>query len=145
MTGVQTCALPILPRIHHTAGVLWKIYLLLTALETMLLMLAGMSLYDALTHTFSTMSTGGFSPYKASVAAFDSPLIHLIIIVFMVLAGTNFSLFYRMRLRRGWNLLRDTEFRVYLGILAGSILVLTVDLLRRDAYDHPLQIGRAHV
>jgi trk system potassium uptake protein TrkH len=129
----------LVPRIHHTAGVLWKIYLLLTALETILLMLAGMNLYDALTHTFSTMSTGGFSPYNASVAAFESPLIHLIIIVFMVLAGTNFSLFYRLRLRRGWNLLRDTEFRIYLGILAGAVLLLTWDLLRKDSYDHPLR------
>lgn len=129
----------LVPRIHHTAAVLWKIYLVLTGVETLLLMLAGMNLYDALTHTFSTMSTGGFSPYNASIAAFESPLIHLIIIVFMVLAGTNFSLFYGMRRRRGRNLLRDTEFRLYLAILAGALLLLSWDLLRSDTYDSLLR------
>ncbi|MGB6366158.1 MAG: potassium transporter TrkG, partial [Thermoanaerobaculia bacterium] len=91
------------PRIHDTAAVLWKIYLALTAIESALLMLAGLDLFDALTHTFSTMSTGGFSPRNASVGAFDSPLVQIIIIVFMILAGTNFSLFFGLRLRRGWN------------------------------------------
>ncbi len=106
-------------RITHTAGVLWKIYLLLSGAETVLLMACGMNLYDALTHTFSTMSTGGFSPRNASVAAFQSPLVEIVIIIFMVLAGTNFSLFYGLRRRRGWNLYRDPEFRLYLNVMLG--------------------------
>lgn len=105
------------PRVHDTAGVLWKLYLMLTAVQTVLLMFAGMDLYDALTHTFSTLSTGGFSPRNASAAAY-SPLVHVILIVFMVLAGANFSLYYGLRKRGGWrNLLGDREFRFYVTIL----------------------------
>ena len=125
----------LVPRIHHTAAVVWKIYLLISGVEAGLLMLAGMNLYDALTHTFSTMSTGGFSPWNRSVAAFESPAIEVIIIVFMVLAGTNFSLFYRLRTRTGMNLFRDTEFRLYLAILGGMSMILTWDLLRTETYD----------
>ena len=123
-------------RITHTAGVLWKIYLLLSGAETVLLMACGMNLYDALTHTFSTMSTGGFSPRNASVAAFQSPLVEIVIIIFMVLAGTNFSLFYGLRKRRGWNLYRDPEFRLYLNVMLGIAAVITFDLLRRGAYEN---------
>ena len=128
------------PRIHDTAAVLWKIYLALTAIESGLLMLAGLDLYDALTHTFSTMSTGGFSPRNASVGAFDSPLVQIIIIVFMILAGTNFSLFFfGFRQKRRWNLYRDPEFRLYIHILAGASLLVMWDLLRTGAYTKPLR------
>jgi trk system potassium uptake protein TrkH len=128
------------PRIRDTALVLWKIYLALTGIETLLLMVSGLNLYDALTHTFSTLSTGGFSPRNASVAAFDSVAVEVIVIVFMFLAGANFSLYYRVWRLRGWNLLRDSEFRLYSAILGGGTLFVTWDLLRHDAYEHP---GRA--
>ncbi len=127
------------PRIHDTAGILWKIYLMLTGAQTVLLMAAGLDLYDALTHTFSTLSTGGFSPRQASVAAFDSVWVEIIIIVFMLLAGANFSLYYGMRKRRGWNLFRDTEFRLYMALVAGFTLLVAWDLLRRDTYDAPAE------
>ena len=122
------------PRIHETAGILWKIYLAFTVVETALLMVAGLDLYDALTHTFSTMSTGGFSPRDASVAAFASPMVDLIVIFFMICAGTNFSLYYRIRERGGWNLFRDAEFRVYILIIAGAITLITWDLLHHRVY-----------
>ena len=122
------------PRIHDTARILWVIYLALTGLQTLLLMLAGMSLYDALTHTFSTLSTGGFSPYNASVAAFNSPLIEIIIAVFMFLAGANFSLYYRVWHNRGWNLFRDSEFKIYTVIALGATAILTLDLIWRHTY-----------
>ncbi len=130
------------PRIHDTAQILWKIYLALTGLQTLLLMAAGMDLYDALTHTFSTLSTGGFSPYNASVAAFRSPLIEIILIVFMFVAGANFSLYYRVWQKRGWNLLRDTEFRIYTAIALGAAAVVTWDLMRRDAYSSVIDASR---
>lgn len=130
----------LVPRIHHTAAVVWKIYLLISGLQAVLLSLAGMTVYDALTHTFSTMSTGGFSPWNKSVAAFDSPVIEVIVIVFMILAGTNFSLFYGLKTRKGSNLFRDTEFRLYLAILGAVSLILTWDLLRSGTYREP---GRA--
>jgi len=132
------------PRIRDTAGVLWRIYLILSAAETLLLLLCGLDLYDALTHTFSTMSTGGFSPRAASVAAFDSIWVHLVILFFMILAGANFSLYYGMRRSAGWkNLLRDTELRVYLLIMAGVTLLILVDLARHDvlAWRAPLDVA----
>ena len=128
------------PRIHDTATVVWKIYLMLTAAETVILMILGMDLYDALTHTFSTLSTGGFSPLNKSVAAFESPAIHVVIIVFMVLAGTNFSLFYGMRSRKGVRtLLRDSEFRLYVGLLAGGTVLVATNLLVTETYREPLR------
>jgi len=124
------------PRIHDTAATLWKIYLGFTAAQTVLLLVAGMDLFDSLTHTFSTLSTGGFSPRNASVAAFDSIAAEIIIIVFMVLAGTNFSLYYGMRRRRGWNLFKDAEFRLYMAITGGVTALIGWALLRRGPYDH---------
>ena len=128
------------PRIHDTAAILWKLYLAFTVAETVLLMLVGMGLYDALTHTFSTLSTGGFSPRNASVGAFDSVAIEIIIVFFMIVAGANFSLYFGMRKRRGRNLFRDSEFRLYAAILAGASLVVTWSLLSSGTTDH---FGRA--
>lgn len=127
------------PRVHETAGILWRLYLGFTAAETILLMLAGMGLYDALTHTFSTMSTGGFSPRNDSIAAFDSPLVHIVIILFMGIAGTNFSLFFGLRAKRSFAFLRDPEFRLYVIILAVASAVTTVVLLAEGTYTAPLR------
>lgn len=82
------------PRMRDTALALWKIYLLLTVLETVLLALAGMDWFDALNHAFSTLATGGFSTRNASIAAYPEAAIQWIIIVFMFLAGMRFSLHY---------------------------------------------------
>ena len=128
------------PRVHDTAGVLWKIYLMLTAAQTALLMMAGLDWYDALTHTFSTLSTGGFSPRNASAAAF-SPLVQVILIVFMILAGANFSLYYGLRRRGGWrNLWRDREFRFYVTIVGVFSFAIAFNLLFTAEY---LSVWRA--
>lgn len=128
------------PRIRDTAAILWRIYLLLTAAETVLLMLGGLDLYDALTHTFSTLSTGGFSPRSASIAAYPSPFVQLVIIVFMVAAGGNFSLYYGLRKRRGWNLWRDNEFRLYLIILGAVSVVVAANLWLAGGYGFSLRL-----
>jgi trk system potassium uptake protein TrkH len=101
------------PRIRQTAALLWGVYVLLSALETALLMLCGMDLFDALCHTFGTMATGGFSTRNASIAAFDNPWIHWVIIVFMFIAGTNFTLHYHALRGRPLRYIRDAEFRYY--------------------------------
>jgi len=80
------------PRIRQTAKLLWWIYILLTIAEIVLLMLAGMPLYDSLCNTFASMATGGFSPQGLSIAAYNSVLIDAIITLFMFLAGANFAL-----------------------------------------------------
>ncbi|MEO1368475.1 MAG: potassium transporter TrkG, partial [Acidobacteriota bacterium] len=124
-----------------TAAVLWKIYLGLSGLLVALLMLAGLDLYDALTHAFSTLSTGGFSPKNASVAAFGSPLVEVIVMVFMVLAGANFSLYYGLRQAGGWRgLLHDTELRIYLGLIVGVSAVVAWHLAATRTIEVP---GRA--
>jgi trk system potassium uptake protein TrkH len=79
------------PRIRQTAAYLWGVYLFLSVVEAVALALAGMSWYEAVCHTFTTMATGGFSTRNASIAAFDSPLIHWIITLFMLLAGVSRS------------------------------------------------------
>jgi len=112
------------PRIRDTAMVLWKVYLLFSAAETLLLMLGGMDLFEALCHTFGTMATGGFSTQNASIGSYHSPYIHTVVILFMLFAGINFSLHYQFLkgdLRVFW---RNPEFRFFMGAVA--IFVLTV-------------------
>ena len=82
------------PRIKDTAMTLWKVYVLFSVIETILLMFGGMDFFDALCHTFGTMATGGFSTKNISVAAFDSAYIDYVITIFMLIAGVNFTLHY---------------------------------------------------
>lgn len=124
------------PRVHDTAAVLWKLYLGMTVAQVVLLLVAGLGLFDALTHTFSTLSTGGFSTRNASVGAFRSPWVDVIVIVFMVLSGANFSLYYGLRRRSGWNLFADAELRLYVGIIAAATAVIAWNLLAAGTYDH---------
>ncbi len=116
------------PHVRQSALVLWQFYLGLTLLLTVLLLLCGMGPYDALSHSFTTLSTGGFSPYGASVAAFDSPAIDSIITVFMVIAGINFSLFFGIR-RKGLGLFKDRELALYLALLFAATVYISRDLL----------------
>ena len=111
-----------------TARNMWRLYIALTFLQTILLMFGGMSWFDALCHSFSTMASGGYSTKTDSVAHWDSPYIHYVIILFMFIAGTNFSLLYfafRGRVRR---LFRDEEFRLYTAITLAATLVIAVVL-----------------
>ncbi len=116
------------PRIAGTAKLLWFIYIGLTVAETTLLMLGGMDLFDALTHTFGTLATGGFSTKNAGVGHFRSAYIDGIITVFMLLAGINFTLHFRFLSGRFKLLLRDSELKAYLLIFASSTAVLAFTL-----------------
>ncbi|WP_297506207.1 TrkH family potassium uptake protein [Thermococcus sp.] len=118
------------PHIRQTARIFWAIYLALTLLETTLLsllhylgMAPRMTPYMALLHSFTTMSTGGFSPLSASLGAF-SPIVQWVVIIFMVLAGANFALYWYL-LRGDWRIFRNEEFRAYiLFLLAFSFLLV---------------------
>ncbi|MDY0267917.1 TrkH family potassium uptake protein [Trichloromonas sp.] len=112
------------PRIQDTAKLLWGVYLLLTATQTLLLMLGGMNFYEALCHAFATLATGGFSTRNTSVAAYDSAYIDGIITLFMFLAGINFSLHYHALRGRPREFFRNEEFRLYLAITLGAIAAL---------------------
>lgn len=122
------------PKIQTSAFILWTIYIGLSGIETLLLVLAGMPLFDALCHTFGTMATGGFGTKNTSIAYYPNPMIHVIIIVFMVLAGMNFNLHYALWKRNFAQLLRDSEFKAYLLILTVSALSFASLLYVRNFY-----------
>lgn len=111
------------PRIQDTAKLLWGVYVLLTIVETLLLMAGGMNLHEALCHSFATLATGGFSTRNASVGAYGSPFIEWVIIVFMFLAGVNFSLHYFAIRGRIKEYFKNEEFLFYLAIALGSVLL----------------------
>jgi trk system potassium uptake protein TrkH len=116
------------PRISDTAQVLWKVYILLTVLEILFLVAGGMPVFDAVCHTFCTMPTGGFSPKNASIAHYRSAYIDAVIVVFMLLAGMNFSLHYRF-IKGDWKTFhKDPECKGFLAIVAVITLVITVEL-----------------
>jgi trk system potassium uptake protein len=116
------------PRITETAKLLWFIYIGFTISETALLMFGGMNLVDALTHTFGTLATGGFSTKNTSIAHFNSAYIEGIITLFMVLAGINFSLHFRLLMGKFTYVFRDTEFKSYLVIYISATLIMTLNL-----------------
>jgi trk system potassium uptake protein TrkH len=113
------------PHIRETARILWIIYLCLTVVEIIAYKVAGMQWFDASCHALTTLATGGFSTHNASTGAFNSRTIDIITIIFMVLAGANFGLYYaavKGKLKVIWT---DPEFRLYLFLLtAGSIIVI---------------------
>jgi trk system potassium uptake protein TrkH len=115
------------PRIAETAKILWQTYLLISGLEVVFLLFGGMSLFDALCHSFTTMATGGFSTKGASIA-FYGHYHRIVITFFMFLAGTNFALHYRF-LKGGYKgYWQDREFRFYLTIILVVIGIMFVYL-----------------
>ena len=123
------------PRVKQTARHLWVIYIIFTGVETVLLLIGGMNLFDAVNHSFTTMATGGFSTRQDSIAYFDSPFIEYVITVFMFIAGTNFILsFYAMRLRfdKLWN---NEEFRFYTALIIIFILTISLGLFLSQGYE----------
>lgn len=119
-------------RVQDTALALGRVYLVLSLAEIAVLLILGLSAFDALTHTFSTVSTGGFSPHPDSIARF-SPLIRLVITFFMVAAGINFAHYYTLARRRDMVVFRDSEFRTYLWIIAGTTLLVGLSLVGESA------------
>jgi trk system potassium uptake protein TrkH len=119
----------LVPRVRKTARILYLIYLGMTVLECILLLLGGMSFYEALLHSFATAGTGGFSTRAASIGAFHSVYIETVIAVFMLLFGCNFNLFYLILVGQVSAALRSEELHVYLGIIGGSVLLITLNIM----------------
>ncbi len=116
------------PRVRETAKRLWGIYLLFTLAETLLLIIGGMSFYDAINHSFTTMATGGYSTKQASIAYYTSPFIQYVIVVFMIFAGMNFSLHYHI-LKGNFNAAKkDEEFKAYTGFIIITTIILAVSI-----------------
>ena len=117
------------PRILDTAKSLWYIYAGLTAVLALLLLAGGMSLFDAIAHSFTTMATGGFSTKSASIAYFKNTYIDIIITVFMFFAGINFALhFYALRGNFS-RFTRSSEFKFYCSVIAISIIIVTLSIM----------------
>jgi trk system potassium uptake protein TrkH len=128
MSGLQTQRLT--ARIRDAAKTVWFLYLIFSFAEVASLAIAGMPLFDSLAVTFSTMATGGFTPTNASVGAYNSLTIESIVIIFMVLAGTNFGLYYFFLWKRQpGRLFKNAEFQLYLAILVGASLFVALDLI----------------
>lgn len=115
-------------KITDTAKRLWLIYVGITGIEVIFLKFAGMSWLDALNHSFTTISTGGFSTKNESIAYFDSPLIEYIISGFMLIGGINFTIIYFLCKFSFKKAIENEEFRVYLGIVISFILLITINL-----------------
>ena len=127
-----------LPRNRDTMIWLWSIYLGLNLLQTLLMCFGGMSLFDSLCHAFGTVSTSGYSPYNDSVGHYQNAYFDWVIIVFMVLGGMTFMLFYH-GLRGNWRELRiNTELRWYGGFLLFFCFVVALLLWVNGTYDGPL-------
>ncbi|MFO7976206.1 MAG: TrkH family potassium uptake protein [Candidatus Hydrogenedentota bacterium] len=117
------------PRIRDTASSLYKIYLGITIAQIVALMFCGMSLYDALCHAFGALATGGFSTKAGSVGAFNSVAVDIVIIVSIIFGASNFALYFVV-LGGNWKaLLKDTEWRFFIAILAVCTLLVTLNLM----------------
>ncbi|OKY73866.1 MAG: potassium transporter [Desulfobulbaceae bacterium DB1] len=123
------------PRIQDTARILWAVYVLFTLIQILLLLLGGMTFFNAVCHAFATLATGGFSPHTASAGFYTSSYIHYVLIVFMFLAGINFSLHHRVlisgKLSDYWE---NEEFRLYLFLIGITTLIILAANLAADVY-----------
>lgn len=127
------------PKVHETAKRLWLIYIALTIAESILLKVGGMNWFDAVNHSFTTMATGGYSTKQASIAYWDSNFIHYVIIIFMFLAGTNFSLtFFALNGKPG-KLWKNEEFQYYLWFVLIFSAVISSGLI----IEHHIGYGTA--
>ncbi len=118
----------ITPRITHMAKIFWIFYFVLTITETGLLMLAGLDWFDALTHAFATMATGGFSIYNTSLMDVTSS-VKIIISIFMILAGINFSLYFLLISGTIKSIVQNSELKAYFIIIISATVFIIINLM----------------
>lgn len=125
----------ITPRIRYTASWFWGMYLALTLIETLILLFTGLNLFDSLTTSLSTISTGGFSSLSNSIIDFNSTKVAFCVLFFMFIAGINYILIYKsLKKKKLFPLFKSEEFRAYLGITIVLILILTLSLYFNSGY-----------
>lgn len=117
----------LVPKMKKTAEILYMIYILLTIVNIVFLLFGGMSLFEAVCTAFGTAGTGGFGIKNDSIAGY-SPYIQNVCTVFMLLFGVNFSCYYMLLLRQFRSVFKDEELRLYLGVVIGSIVLITLNL-----------------
>lgn len=118
----------LLPRITETARSLWIVYFIITMVGFIFLMLGGMSIFDAINHIFCCMATGGFSTKSMSIAWYDSAYIDGVLVVFMLIAGINFTIHYQLLTGRIRGVFKDIELQFFLGTVLIAALLITLDL-----------------
>lgn len=119
----------ITPKIATTAKYLWIMYMIFTVVETILLRIFGMDFIDALSHSFATLGTGGFSTRNASIGSYDSIGIEIVVIIFMFLGGVNFSMYYYALTRKFRDIRDNSELKVYLIMIVSFIVAVTLATL----------------
>lgn len=138
------CAGPKVGRIvsksKSTARILYLIYITLTFIEIVLLMLGGMPLFDSIINSFSTAGTGGFSIHGTSIAYYNSSYIEIIISIFMILFGINFSLYYLVITKKILQVLKDEELRTYIAIIFIATILIAINI-----YDTCQNAGKAFI
>lgn len=122
------------PRITETAKLLWGVYALFTLAEFILLWLGPMGMFDALNHALATLATGGFSTKNASIAHYNSAYVEYVVIFFMFLAGTSFSMHYNWLKGNFGSIWRNREFRFFLVVIAIALVVIGIDLYVYSGY-----------
>ncbi len=119
----------LVPRIGRTAKILYTMYAGMSALMFVMLLICGMDWFDAFIHTVGTAGTGGFSNYNLSVGHFGNPMYEVVIGIFLLLFGVNFSMYFYL-LRGDWRTVwKNTETRLYVGIVTGSVLLIALNIL----------------
>lgn len=120
----------IAPRLKDTAKILYSTYFAITIIQVILLKLGGMSLFESLVYTFGSVGTGGFATKNASVGAYNSTYIHLIIAVFMVLSGVNFSMYYSLFRKKWRDVVENEELKLYFAIIVLAVVAIAINLYR---------------
>ena len=120
------------PQIADTAKKLWFIYVLLSLVLIVLLFFSGLTVFESVTTMFSTIATGGFSIYNASIGAYGSSLVEFIVIIFMIVGGTNFLLLYLFFTGRFSKLLNSSEFRFFITLILIFTFIVSLDLWSRE-------------
>ena len=127
-------------KLRDTAKILYGIYFVMTVAETVLLLAGGMPLYDALINAFGSAGTGGFSHLGASIGQYNNLYYEMVIGVFILLFGINFNIYYRLLLRHVKDAFRSEELRVYLGIVAASVVAIALNISKMyDGFVHALR------
>ena len=129
----------LVPRVRHTARILYIMYILLTIVQMICLLAAGMSIFEALTLSFGTAGTGGFGILNSSIGGY-SAVVQVIITVFMILFGINFNVYFLLKARKPLQALRCEEMRWYLGIIGAAVLLITINI--HDSFSSVLEAFR---
>ncbi len=134
--GASSTESKLTPRIRQTAAALWLIYFVLTVIETAVLIYMGMPVFDSVCNSLSCLSGGGFSPAANSIMQYAHPKFFWTIAIFMFLSGMNFSLQYKIYVKRNFkSIIKDDEFKLYLAVVLLFTILIAVTLTTHNIYD----------